>query len=65
MEMMWNQFDRLLVAVSETYDVVVTILLIKRRMSFSTSEDRTKSASLYLGDGIKQLIEPMPKLKVF
>jgi hypothetical protein len=41
-------------------------LLRKNRYEFlATSEDRTKSASIYLGDGIKQLIEPMPKLKYF
>ncbi len=60
------EIDRLLVAVSETYDVVVTIPAEKTGFEFLvTSEDRTKSASLYLGDGIKQLITPMPKLKYF
>ncbi|TDE47096.1 copper oxidase [Flavobacterium rhamnosiphilum] len=58
--------DRLIVAVSETYDVVVTIPADKTAFEFLvTSEDRTKSASLYLGDGIKQLISPLPKLKYF
>ena len=60
------QVDRLIIAVSETYDVVVTIPADKTAFEFLvTSEDRTKSASLYLGDGIKQLISPMPKLKYF
>lgn len=60
------EVDRLLVAVSETYDVVVTIPAEKTAFEFLvTSEDRTKSASLYLGKGIKQLITPMPKLKYF
>ena len=60
------EVDRLLVAVSETYDVVVTIPAEKTAFEFLvTSEDRTKSASLYLGDGIKQLISPLPKLKYF
>jgi hypothetical protein len=31
----------------------------------ATPEDRTKSASLYIGGGIKQLIAPLPKLKYF
>jgi CopA family copper-resistance protein len=58
--------DRLLIAVSETYDVVVTIPADKAAYEFLvTSEDRTKSASLYLGDGVKQLISPLPKLKYF
>lgn len=60
------EVDRLIVAVSETYDVVVTIPANKTAYEFLvTSEDRTKSASLYLGDGIKQLISPLPKLKYF
>lgn len=60
------EVDRLIVSVSETYDVVVTIPADKTAFEFLvTSEDRTKSASLYLGDGIKQLISPLPKLKYF
>ncbi len=60
------EVDRLIVAVSETYDVVVTIPAEKTAFEFLvTSEDRTKTASLYLGDGIKQLISPLPKLKYF
>ena len=60
------EVDRLIVAVSETYDVVVTIPAGKTAYEFLvTSEDRTKSASLYLGNGIKQLISPLPKLKYF
>jgi CopA family copper-resistance protein len=60
------EVDRLIVAVSETYDVVVTIPAEKTAFEFLvTSEDRTKSASLYLGNGIKQLISPLPKLEYF
>ncbi|MGO4904550.1 multicopper oxidase domain-containing protein [Flavobacterium sp. W20_MBD1_R3] len=60
------EVDRLIVAVSETYDVVVTIPADKTAYEFLvTAEDRTKSASLYIGDGIKQLIAPMPRLKYF
>ncbi|TAE38865.1 MAG: copper oxidase [Sphingobacteriales bacterium] len=58
--------DRLLIAVSETYDIIVTIPANKTAYEFLvTSEDRTKSASLYLGNGIKQLVSPLPKLKYF
>nr|WP_315197445.1 multicopper oxidase domain-containing protein [uncultured Flavobacterium sp.] len=58
--------DRLLIAVSETYDLVVTIPADKTSYEFlATPEDRTKSASLYIGPGIKQLTEPLPKLKYF
>ena len=60
------EVDRLLIAVSETYDVVVTIPTDKNAFEFlATAEDRTKSASLYIGDGIKQLVAPLPKLKYF
>ena len=60
------EVDRLIIAVSETYDIVVTIPANKTAYEFlATSEDRTKSASLYLGDGIKQLTSTLPKLKYF
>ncbi|MEQ1554663.1 MAG: multicopper oxidase domain-containing protein [Ferruginibacter sp.] len=60
------EVDRLIIAVSETYDVVVTIPNDGTSYEFlATSEDRTKSASLYLGEGIKQLTTPLPKLKYF
>jgi CopA family copper-resistance protein len=60
------EVDRLIIAVSETYDVVVTIPNDSTSYEFlATSEDRTKSASIYLGNGIKQLVEPLPKLKYF
>lgn len=58
--------DRLIIGVSETYDVVVTIPAENTSYEFrATPEDRTKSASIYVGQGIKQLISPMPKLKYF
>jgi CopA family copper-resistance protein len=60
------EVDRLIIAVSETYDVVVAIPADSTAYEFLvTSEDRTKSASLYLGNGIKQLASPLPKLKYF
>ncbi|WP_417940806.1 multicopper oxidase family protein [Flavobacterium sp. RS13.1] len=60
------EVDRLLIAVSETYDLVVTIPADQTAYEFlATPEDRTKSASLYIGSGIKQLVEPLPKLKYF
>jgi len=50
------EVDRMLIAVSETYDVVVTIPADNTAFEFlATPEDRTKSASIYLGEGIKQL----------
>ena len=60
------EVDRLLIAVSETYDVVVTIPADKTAYEFlATSEDRTKSASLFIGDGEKKRATPLPKLKYF
>jgi CopA family copper-resistance protein len=60
------EVDRLIIAVSETYDVIVTLPAEKTAYEFLvTSEDRTKSASLYIGDGIKQLASPLPRLKYF
>ena len=58
--------DRLIIGVSETYDVVVTIPAENTSYEFlATPEDRTKSTSIYIGEGIKQLTSPMPKLKYF
>ncbi|SHG23501.1 copper-resistance protein, CopA family [Flavobacterium segetis] len=58
--------DRLIIGVSETYDVVVIIPADNTSYEFLvTPEDRSKSASIYIGSGIKQLVSPMPKLKYF
>tara|TARA_R110000868_G_scaffold97101_5_gene267116 strand:+ start:1777 stop:4059 length:2283 start_codon:yes stop_codon:yes gene_type:complete len=60
------EVDRMLIAVSETYDVVITIPADNTAFEFlATPEDRTKSASIYIGEGIKQLTSPLPKLKYF
>ncbi|WP_293892318.1 multicopper oxidase domain-containing protein [Flavobacterium sp.] len=60
------EVDRLIVAVSETYDIIVTIPADKTSYELlATPEDRTKSTSIYIGGGIKQLVSPLPKLKYF
>jgi len=60
------EVDRLIIGVSETYDVIVNIPAENTSYEFLvTPEDRTKSASLYIGSGIKQLASPLPKLKYF
>jgi len=60
------EVDRLIIGVSETYDVVVTIPNENIAYEFlATPEDRTKSASIYLGNGKVQLTSRMPKLKYF
>ncbi len=59
------EVDRLIIAPSETYDVVVTIPESKSYEFLVTPEDRTKSASLWLGSGQKVYAGKMPKLKYF
>lgn len=60
------EVDRLMIAVSETYDVVVTIPQDGIAYEFmATTEDRTNSSSYFIGDGVKQLISPLPRLKYF
>ena len=50
--------DRLIIGVSETYDVIVTIPAENTSYEFlATSEDRTKSASIYIGSGIKLFLQ--------
>lgn len=59
------EVDRLIIAVSETYDVIVTIPKNGSYEFLATSEDRTKSTSLFLGAGKKIKAKPLPKLKYF
>jgi CopA family copper-resistance protein len=59
------EVDRLLIAVSETYDVVVTIPGNKSYEFLITPEDRTKSASLWLGSGEKVVARKLARLKYF
>jgi CopA family copper-resistance protein len=58
--------DRLIIGVSETYDVVVTIPNEDMAYEFlATPEDRTSSASIYLGNGKIQQKRRMPRLDYF
>ncbi|MBO9730170.1 MAG: multicopper oxidase domain-containing protein [Chitinophaga sp.] len=59
------EVDRLLVGVSETYDVVVTIPENMQYEFMATAEDRTGSTSLWLGEGMKMPAKPLPRLKYF
>ncbi len=59
------EVDRLLIAVSETYDIIVTIPDNKAYGFLATSEDRIKSTTVFLGNGEKQAAKPLPKLKYF
>jgi FtsP/CotA-like multicopper oxidase with cupredoxin domain len=61
------EVDRLLIAVSETYDIIVTIPSDGQFELKATAEDRTKYASIFLGTGTAQraVLMPLPKLKYF
>jgi len=59
------EVDRLIIAVSETYDVIVTVPENKSYEFLVTPEDRTQSASLWLGSGPKIAAQKLPKLKYF
>jgi CopA family copper-resistance protein len=59
------EVDRLIIAVSETYDVVVTIPENKSYEFLVTPEDRTKSASLWLGSGEKVSAVKLKRPKYF
>ncbi|MES2005510.1 multicopper oxidase domain-containing protein [Sediminibacterium roseum] len=59
------EVDRLIVAVSETYDVVVTIPENKSYEFLVTPEDRTKFASVWLGAGEKVAATKMKRPKYF
>jgi CopA family copper-resistance protein len=60
------EVDRLLIGVSETYDVVVTIPENNTSYEFlATPEDRSGYASLFLGEGKVQTAEKLPRLDYF
>ena len=60
------EVDRFIMGVAETYDVIVTIPKDSTAFEFlATSEDRTRSTSVWLGSGIKQLAAPLEALKYF
>lgn len=57
--------DRLIIGVAETYDVEVDIPADSSYEFLSTAEDRTRSTSVFLGNGPQQKAEPLPRLKYF
>ncbi|MEK7723003.1 MAG: multicopper oxidase domain-containing protein, partial [Acidobacteriota bacterium] len=59
------EVDRMLIAVAETFDVIVTIPENKQFEFRATPEDRTSSTSLWLGSGEKVNAPVLPKLKLF
>lgn len=59
------EVDRLIIAVSETYDVIVTIPENKSYEFLATPEDRTKYTSLWLGSGEKVPAVKLSRPKYF
>ena len=60
------EVDRLIIAVSETYDIVLTIPEKNKSFAFqATSEDRINRSLLYIGEGEKQTMSALPRLKYF
>lgn len=59
------EVDRLIIAPSETYDVVVQIPAQKSYEFLVTPEDRSKSTSLWLGSGEKVPAIKLPRLNYF
>lgn len=61
-----REVDRLMIAVSETYDVVLSIPEYGKSFEFTaTSEDRIGFASLFLGNGEKVMAKRLPRLNYF
>ena len=60
------EVDRFIMGVAETYDIIVTIPADSTAYELvATSEDRVRSTSLWLGNGIRQLAAPLQPLKYF
>jgi len=59
------EVDRLIVGVSETYDVMVTIPGDGSYGFTATAEDRTKTTTAWLGTGEKHPAPALPRLKYF
>ena len=59
------EVDRLIIAVAETYDVIVTVPYDMSYEFLVTSEDRTKHSSIWLGSGMKMPAVILPKLAYF
>lgn len=58
--------DRMMIAVSETYDIVITVPENHTSYEFlATAEDRSGSCSLWLGEGKRKPVPSFPKLNYF
>jgi FtsP/CotA-like multicopper oxidase with cupredoxin domain len=59
------EVDRMIVGVSETYDVIVTVPDTGSYAFQATAEDRTGAAGLWLGSGVRHGLKPLPPLNYF
>ncbi|MBK9177352.1 MAG: multicopper oxidase domain-containing protein [Flavobacteriales bacterium] len=60
------EVDRFIMGIAETYDIIVTIPADSTAYELlATTEDRVRSTSLWLGNGIRQLAAPLQPLKYF
>ena len=59
------EVDRLIIAVSETYDIVVQVPADSSYEFMATTEDRTNSASMFIGAGPVKHLDPLPRLDYF
>lgn len=60
------EVDRMMIAVSETYDIVLTVPADNLRYQLeATAEDRSGSTSLWLGYGCMVELPPLPPLNYF
>jgi CopA family copper-resistance protein len=59
------EVDRMLIAVAETYDIEVTVTEDMSYEFRATTEDRTKSTSLWLGSGMKMSAPVLQPLEYF
>jgi FtsP/CotA-like multicopper oxidase with cupredoxin domain len=57
--------DRMIIGVSETYDVQVTLPAVGSYELQATAEDRTGFVSAWLGTGERHALEPLPPLNYF
>lgn len=59
------EIDRMMIAVSETYDIVITVPEHGSAELQATAEDRSGSTSVWIGNGEKHPMIPLPKLDYF
>lgn len=59
------EVDRMIIAVSETYDIVVTVPEHGSAELQATAEDRSGSTSIWIGNGEKHPVVALPKLDYF